>query len=144
MIKLLPVMSLLFLMLCAIPSKAQHPPVDTTSAVDSSLNMAFSKAEMDASFPGGQGALLDYIKQNTDQKMLASRKAPAGKYTVYVQFLVDKNGNVSRIESLKKIGYGLEAEVIRLIKAGPRWIPGMQNGHAIKIWHLEKVLIEVL
>ena len=45
----------------------------------------------------------------------------AGTYTVVVQFVVDKEGNVSDVKALTSHGYGMEDEAVRVIKKGPQW-----------------------
>ena len=45
--------------------------------------------------------------------------APEGTYTVYVQFVVSKDGNISDVRALTNHGYGMEEEAVRVIKKGP-------------------------
>ena len=51
-----------------------------------------------------------------------------GTYTTIVIFIVDKEGNISDVKALTAHGFGMEEEVIRVIKNGPKWIPAIQNG----------------
>ncbi|MBL0272832.1 MAG: energy transducer TonB [Chitinophagaceae bacterium] len=48
---------------------------------------------------------------------------PEGTYTTVVQFVVDKEGNISDVRSLTNHGYGMEEEAMRVIKKVPN---GMQ------------------
>ena len=57
--------------------------------------------------------------------------APEGTYTVYVQFVVDKEGNISDVKALTNHGYGMEEEAVRVIKKGPNWTPAIQNGRPV-------------
>ena len=58
--------------------------------------------------------------------------APVGRYEIIIRFVVDKYGVI--IEPpipLTNVGYGMEEEVIRVIKTSPKWIPATQNGRAV-------------
>src|SRR5690606_8366100 len=46
---------------------------------------------------------------------------------VLVSFVVERDGSLSSIKSLKDIGYGTGEEAIRMLKESPRWNPGIQN-----------------
>ncbi|MFN4314813.1 MAG: energy transducer TonB [Chitinophagaceae bacterium] len=46
---------------------------------------------------------------------------------VSVQFIVDKDGNISDIKALTNNGYGMEAEVLRAIKKRAVWLPSAQG-----------------
>src|SRR4051812_29893135 len=56
-----------------------------------------SRLETAAQFPGGGGAWMRYLERNLNANIAANDKAPAGNYTVKVQFVVDKEGNVSSV-----------------------------------------------
>jgi len=60
-----------------------------------------------------------------------------------VRFIVDKNGNVSSIRTLTNFGYGMEAEVVRVIAKGPNWIPAKQNGHIVNAYQTQPVTFEI-
>ena len=47
-------------------------------------------------------------------------------------FVVEKDGSLSNIKVLRDIGGGCGAEVLRLVKLMPNWIPGRQNGKVVR------------
>jgi protein TonB len=51
---------------------------------------------------------------------------------VFVQFVVDKKGNISEVEAIRGIGAGLDEEAVRVVKNSPAWNPGKQRGNAVK------------
>lgn len=53
--------------------------------------------------------------------------------TVYVQFVIGKDGGISEVEVLKGIGAGCDEEAIRVIREGPKWKPGRQSGRTVKV-----------
>ncbi|MEO8761773.1 MAG: energy transducer TonB, partial [Bacteroidia bacterium] len=52
---------------------------------------------------------------------------------VYVNFIIDENGNVLKSTILNGIGYGCNEEALRVIKLMPKWTPGMNNGKRVKV-----------
>jgi Gram-negative bacterial tonB protein. len=56
-----------------------------------------------------------------------------------IQFIVDQNGNINDVRPLTKFGYGMEDQVMSLIKKGPKWIPGIQNGRNVKAYKTQPV-----
>ena len=58
---------------------------------------------------------------------------------VIAQFIVHKDGSLSDVKTLTNHGYGMEEEVIRLIKRGPKWEPAEQNGHKVTSYRRQPV-----
>jgi len=52
---------------------------------------------------------------------------------VFVQFIVDKAGNITNVTAVKGIGAGCDEEAVRVIKGSPKWKPGKQRGKAVKV-----------
>ena len=70
-------------------------------------------------FPGGTTGWRNYLLHHLKATVPVDNKAPRGTYTVIVKFMVAANGGVSDISTETNHGYGMEKEVIRLIKKGP-------------------------
>ena len=83
------------------------------------------------SFPGGDGAMLSYLGKNIKYPTLAKDGGIQG--TVYVTFVVEKDGRVSDVKVLRGIGGGCDEEAIRVVKSMPRWTPGKQRGKPVKV-----------
>lgn len=86
----------------------------------------------EAKFPGKDGALLNFMKENMVFSKSALDKNITGK--VYVKFCVEKDGSISEVKIVKGIENCPECseEVIRLLKLMPNWIPAMENGKPVK------------
>ena len=52
---------------------------------------------------------------------------------VYVQFIINTDGSISDATVIRGAGRFIDAEAIRLIKLMPNWIPGTQNGKAVRV-----------
>ena len=70
--------------------------------------------------------------------------APPGRHTVIVQFIVDKEGNVSDIQALSNVGFGMEEEAIRVLKRADKWEPAIQAGYKVKAYRVQRITFEVL
>lgn len=121
---------------------AQSVLKDTTAAEEETE--IFEKVEVEAGFPGGDAAWLRYLQQNLNASVPANRKAPVGVYTVLIQFVVDKDGKISNITALTSHGYGMEEEVIRILRKSPRWKPAIQEGRNVKAYRKQPVTFVVM
>lgn len=106
---------------------------------DTSGQEIFEKVEVEASFPGGEMAWKKFLERNLRADAATENGAPAGIYTVWIQFVVDKDGSVTDIRPLTKWGYGMETEVVRIIRIGPQWQPATQNGKVVKAYRKQPV-----
>jgi TonB-dependent SusC/RagA subfamily outer membrane receptor len=106
-------------------------------------NKIFIKMEKEPEFPGGTVAWQSFLQRNLKASVPTDKGAPSGSYTVTVQFIVDIQGNVSSIVPLTKHGYGMEEEVVRLIKTVSKWMPGVQNGHNVNAYKKQNVTFVV-
>ena len=82
-------------------------------------------------FPGGDAARFKYLRDNIQYPREARESGKQG--TVYVTFVVERNGSISDIKILRGIGGGCDEEVIRLISWMPRWKPGRQRGKPVRV-----------
>jgi protein TonB len=58
---------------------------------------------------------------------------------VIIQFIVDLDGSLSEVKALTLHGFGMEEEAIRVIKAGPKWEPAIQNGRKVKAYRKQPI-----
>lgn len=111
------------------------PPVDSVVIGDG----VFEKVDVEATFSGGEKAWRKYLEQNLNPNVPVENSAPVGIYTVIVQFIVDKTGAVSDIKTLTNFGYGMEQEVIRIMKQSPMWTPASQNNRTVKAYRKQPI-----
>ena len=116
---------------------------DTIPETDTADGKIFAKVETEASYPGGEKAWLNYLIQNVNGNIAAKKKAPVGKYTVVIQFVIDKDGYVSDISPLTNHGFGMEEEVISVLKKSPRWKAAIQDGRKVRAYRKQPVTFQV-
>ncbi|MCF8303385.1 MAG: energy transducer TonB [Bacteroidales bacterium] len=91
----------------------------------------FTVVEQQPSFPGGERARMKYLQENIEYPQMARESGIQG--TVYVTFVVEKNGDVTNVEVLRGIGGGCDKEAIRVVKNMPKWNPGKQRGKPVRV-----------
>jgi protein TonB len=106
-------------------------------------NKIFEKVEIEATFKGGESAWRKYLERNLNPSAPVDNGAPEGLYTVYVQFVVSKDGSISDVRALTKHGYGMEEEAVRVIKKGPAWTPAIQNGRSVNAYRKQPITFQV-
>ena len=73
----------------------------------------------------------DYLQSNLRYPEAAQKANVAGK--VFVSFVVTTEGRITDVQVLKGIGFGCDAEAVRVVKQMPAWTPGRQNGQAVNV-----------
>ncbi|MDE3143798.1 MAG: hypothetical protein KGL19_06570, partial [Bacteroidota bacterium] len=85
-----------------------------------------------AEYPEGLNEWLKYLSRNLNRDLPIENGAPAGKYSVLVDFLIDENGNIIEINALNNPGYGTKEEAIRVIKKSKAWKPAISENKPIQ------------
>ena len=91
----------------------------------------FVVVEQDPEFPGGMQALIQYLGSNIKYPQKAMEDGIQG--TVYVTFVVEKDGQVNNVKVIRKLGGGCDEEAVRVVEAMPKWKPGKQRGKAVRV-----------
>lgn len=103
--------------------------VNAQGVTDTS-KMSFQFVEQMPDFPGGQDAMIEYIRTNLRYPKQARRAKISGK--VLVHFVIDENGNVTEEKVIEGIGGGCDEEALSVVHHMPRWKPAKQNGAFVK------------
>jgi len=82
-------------------------------------------------YPGGEEARISFLQQNIRYPQLARESNIQG--TVYVTFVVERNGAINDVRVLRGIGGGCDEEAVRVIRAMPKWMPGKQRGKPVRV-----------
>ncbi|MDP4148072.1 MAG: TonB family protein [Bacteroidota bacterium] len=112
-------------------------PVDNTD-----YDKTFTKVEIESEYPGGSAAWLRYLNKNFRYPDEAVNNDIQG--TVVVQFIVDKEGNVSDVQAISgPTDGGLRDEAIRVIKKSGKWTPAIQNGRQVKSYKKQPIVFKL-
>ncbi|MFA5418091.1 MAG: energy transducer TonB [Bacteroidales bacterium] len=91
----------------------------------------FTVVESMPDFPGGMGKLMSYLATNIKYPPLAKESGIQGR--VFINFVVEPDGSISQVKVLRGIGGGCDEEAVRVVKAMPKWKPGMQRGKPVRV-----------
>jgi len=91
----------------------------------------FINSEKMPEFPGGEKEMLRFIGEHIAYPREAREIGATG--TVYVTFVIEKDGSVSNVKVLRGIGFGCDEEAVRVISMMPKWSPGMQRTKPVRV-----------
>ena len=94
-------------------------------------NKVFDVVEQMPSFPGGNGALMSYLSKNIRYPSVAEENGIQGR--VICTFVVERDGSVTDVRVAKSVDPSLDKEAVRVVSSMPKWIPGKQNGSAVRV-----------
>lgn len=107
----------------------EEPVVEITKEVVDD-NVIFTVVEQTAEYPGGMAEMSKFLSKSVKYPAAPRRMGIEG--TVFVQFVVDKDGTLTDVQVVKGIHVDCDKEAIRVVKAMPAWKPGKQNGRAVR------------
>ena len=134
------------------PKPAKIVPVEKVNEVE---EMDFVRVEEMPRFPGcedvvmtkeekqacSNSALLKYIYSNIKYPPIAVEMGIEG--TVVAQFVIDENGQITKLKIVKEIGGSCGNEVLRIVSKMPDWIPGKQRGRKVRVRYMLPVKFDL-
>lgn len=105
------------------------------------VQKVFDVVEEMPSFPGGNGALMQWLNENVKYPVVAQENGVQGR--VIVSFVVERDGSITDVQVVRSVDPALDKEATRAVKAMPKWIPGKQNGQAVRVKYNVPVLFRL-
>lgn len=105
---------------------AQSEGSDSNGAAQNQKEDVITQPE----FKGGIEKMYQYIADNFQYPEDAQKRSVNGK--MEVEFTVEKSGDITYVGILKGLDYSIDDEVLRLLKAMPRWTPATKNGVPVR------------
>jgi periplasmic protein TonB len=102
----------------------------------------FVRSEVAPAYAGGEGAMIKYLQKNLRYPVIAKENGTKG--TVFVQFVVEKDGKVDDVTVAKGVDKLLDAEAKRVVAAMPKWSAGQQNGQAVAVQYVLPVKFDLV
>lgn len=113
------------------PIKTESPKLkkeEILQQVNWDENKVYSATEnTPAQFEGGMKAFAAYISANY--------KVPGnieGPIKIVTAFVIDLDGSVVDIKIIRSAGHETSKEMIRVLKASPKWKPGLKDGVPVR------------
>ncbi|MDB5153930.1 MAG: energy transducer TonB [Mucilaginibacter sp.] len=104
---------------------------DVKQVTEEDPNKIFTAVEKEPNFPGGEAAFANYLGKNIHYPAIAKENNVQGK--VFLSFVVERDGSLTDIRVVRGIGSGCDDEAVRVLKASPKWRPGIQNGRPVRV-----------
>ena len=101
--------------LMALNNKISESTNDTT---------VYSTVDKNANYPGGEKAMLQFIHAKMNYQKLNDNDVWG---RIFVQFIVEKDGNLSNINITRSLDPFCDKEAMRIVKIMPKWKPGKLN-----------------
>ena len=96
---------------------------------------AFFLVEVMPSFRGGGlEKFREWIFKRTNYPQEAIEKKIKG--TVFLSFVVERDGSVSNVNVVKGVNPLLDNEAVKVISESPKWTPGLQRGQPVRVRYL--------
>lgn len=84
------------------------------------------------SFQGkGLNAFAAFVQRNLEYPLVAQENGIEG--TIYLRFIVDKDGSVINVQVLRGVDPTLDKTAIETVQRAPKWKPGKQRGKPVKV-----------
>lgn len=94
----------------------------------------YDVCEQMPTYEGGDAALLKYLGENW--KLPDEYKERGIQGRMVVGFIVEKDGSLTNVKVLRAVDIAIDAEVLRVVKGMPKWIPGRHNGQRVRVKYL--------
>ena len=116
------------------------PKIKDKASLIKADNKVYNVAEVEQkpAFVGGEAALFKYLANNLKYPIMARESSIEG--TVYVEFIIAKDGSVTEANVKRGIGGnsnndggGCNNEALRVVNAMPKWSPAKQKGKPVKV-----------
>ena len=114
--------------------------VEAPKKVEEDWDKTFTKVEIESEYPGGSAAWQRYLNKTLRYPQDAIDNEIQG--TVVIQFIVDKEGNVSDVEAISG-PEELRSEAVRVIKKSGKWTPAVQNGRQVKSYKKQPIVFRL-
>ena len=113
------------------PVEIKYRPVVVETENEPVEDEILVTAEKMPEFPGGNGALLQYLNKNIKYPVVPQEQGIQGR--VIIQFVVDKDGTITDPVVVRSVDPYLDKEALRVIKAMPKWKPGIQGARSVRV-----------
>ncbi len=92
-------------------------------------------------FPGGESALFQFLSSSIRYPGEALRNDIEGR--VYVEFVVDRYGKITRVNVKRGIHPSLDQEALRVIESMPDWKPGVKDGKFVNVLYTVPINFQI-
>jgi protein TonB len=103
-------------------------PIAAPAAIGDDPNKVWTFVQQKPQFPGD---IYKYLQEHIEYPEEAKETNIQG--IVYVSFIVEKDGSITSVSILRGVNTLLNQEAVRVVSHMPKWTPGQQNGHGVRV-----------
>ena len=91
----------------------------------------YNIVEVMPEFPGGMDKMAKYLSENIKYPEEAKEKGISGR--VFISYVIEKDGSVTEVKVMRSVNPLVDDEAVRVVKAMPKWKPGLQKGKPVRV-----------
>lgn len=110
-------------------------------ALEKENDTVFQIVEEMPKFPGGEKAMMEFVAKNIEYPQEAKDNNIQGR--VFISFVVEKDGSIGEAKVMRGIGGGCDEAAMRVVKAMPKWKPGMQKGKPVRVSYMMPIFFKL-
>jgi TonB family protein len=114
-----------------VPVQFTLPGLVDGSITTDRKDIVFSQVDKQPQFPGGSSGFAHYLANNIKYPDVDKANKTEGK--VIASFVVETDGTLSDVKAVRGPSESMKAEAVRVLLRSPRWVPGVQNGNAVRV-----------
>ena len=99
--------------------------------------LELNEVDVPPSFPGGIDNFYNFFEKN-----FKNPEVPQLIGKLFVSFVVEKNGSLSDIRTIKDVGFGTGIEAERVMLLSPNWLPAKKEGKAVRVLYTVPIPIQ--
>ena len=116
--------------------------IETAAQAQAISTDEMSELDEYPAFRRGLSGIHDFIAKNMRYPLEPYRMNMEGR--VVVRFVVSKTGKVKGVEVIEKsVHPDLDKEAVRIVKAMPKWKPGILNGEPVDVYYTQPFVFKI-
>ena len=121
--------------------EVKYTKVEVEETEEPQEKVIFQVVEEMPEFPGGMSEAMKFLAKNIKYPVAAQQAKIEGR--VIVQFVVERDGSISDVHTLRGVNPDLDAEAIRVVSLMPKWKPGKQRGKAVAVKYTMPIMFRL-
>ena len=121
--------------------EVKYTKVEVEETEEPQEKVIFQVVEEMPEFPGGMSEAMKFLAKNIKYPVAAQQAKIEGR--VIVQFVVERDGSISDIHTVRSVSPELDAEAIRVVSLMPKWKPGKQRGKAVAVKYTMPIMFRL-
>lgn len=132
MVAIIAVSVMFGMLVSACGTAKKSAKVGTEAQTEANLNEVYEDVEQMPEFPGGIPAMQEFLGRTMKYPEEARKKGIQGR--VIIQFVVGKDGRISKARVIQGVESSLDQEALRIISNMPKWKPGkLKDGTKVNV-----------